>query len=170
MTEMKPLARRSPQPARAPTEAPGQAGSFPAVRLRRNRMHAWSRRLVAENVLTSADLIWPLFVSEGTSTRTAVDSMPGVDRISVDLAVAAAREAAALGIPAIALFPYTDPNLRSEDGSEAFNADNLVCRATRAIRKAKVDVGILLDVALDPYTSHGHDGLMVGGEIVNDLT
>jgi len=170
MTEMKPLARRSPQPARAPTEAPGQAGSFPAVRLRRNRMQAWSRRLVAENVLTSADLIWPLFVSEGNSTRAPVASMPGVERISVDLAVAAAREAAALGIPAIALFPYTDPNLRSEDGSEAFNADNLVCRATRAIRKAKVDVGILLDVALDPYTSHGHDGLMVGGEIVNDLT
>ena len=170
MTEMKPLARRSPQPARAPKEAPGEAGSFPAVRLRRNRMHAWSRRLVAENVLTSADLIWPLFVSEGNSTRAPVASMPGVERISVDLAVAAAREAAALGIPAIALFPYTDPNLRSEDGSEAFNADNLVCRATRAIRKAKVDVGILLDVALDPYTSHGHDGLMVEGEIVNDLT
>jgi porphobilinogen synthase len=138
--------------------------------LRRNRMRAWSRRLVAENVLTSADLIWPLFISDGNSTRTPVGSMPGVDRISVDLAVAAAREAVALGIPAIALFPYTDPKLRSEDGREAFNADNLVCRATRAIRKAKVDVGILLDVALDPYTSHGHDGLMVGGEIVNDET
>jgi porphobilinogen synthase len=170
MTEMKPLARRSPQPARSLKEPPGEAGSFPAVRLRRNRMHGWSRRLVAENVLTSADLIWPLFVSEGNSTRAPVASMPGVERISVDLAVAAAREAAGLGIPAIALFPYTDPKLRSEDGREAFNEDNLVCRATRAIRKAKVDVGILLDVALDPYTSHGHDGLMLEGEIVNDLT
>src|SRR5262245_16740042 len=135
MTEMKPLARRSSQPARALKESPGEAGTFPTVRLRRNRMRAWSRRLVAENVLTSADLIWPLFVIEGNSTRAPVASMPGVERISVDLAVAAAREAAALGIPAIALFPYTDPNLRSEDGSEAFNADNLVCRATRAIRK-----------------------------------
>ena len=170
MTEMKPLARRSPQPARSLKEAASEPGSFPAVRLRRNRMRAWSRRLVAENVLTSADLIWPLFVTEGNSTRAPVASMPGVERISVDLAVAAAREAAALRIPAIALFPYTDPSLRSEDGSEAFNENNLVCRATRAIRKAKVDVGILLDVALDPYTSHGHDGLMVGGEIVNDLT
>jgi porphobilinogen synthase len=170
MTEIKPLARRSPQPARSLKEPPGEAGSFPAVRLRRNRMHGWSRRLVAENVLTSADLIWPLFVSEGNSTRAPVASMPGVERISVDLAVAAAREAAGLGIPAIALFPYTDPKLRSEDGREAFNEDNLVCRATRAIRKAKVDVGILLDVALDPYTSHGHDGLMLEGEIVNDLT
>jgi porphobilinogen synthase len=170
MTEMKPLARQSPQGARPLKEAPGEAGSFPAVRLRRNRMRAWSRRLVAENVLTSADLIWPLFVSEGNSTRAPVASMPGVDRISVDLAVAAAREAVALGIPAIALFPYTDPKLRSEDGREAFNENNLVCRATRAIRKAKVDLGILLDVALDPYTSHGHDGLMAEGEIVNDLT
>jgi porphobilinogen synthase len=170
MTEMKPLARRSSQPVRSLKDTPGEAGAFPAVRLRRNRRRAWSRRMVAENVLTSADLIWPLFVSEGSSTRTPVDSMPGVDRLSVDLAVAAAREAEALGIPAIALFPYTDPKLRSEDGREAFNADNLVCRATRAIRKAKVDVGILLDVALDPYTSHGHDGLMLGGEIVNDQT
>jgi porphobilinogen synthase len=170
MTDMKPLARQTAQPARSLKDSPGEAGNFPAVRLRRNRMHAWSRRMLAENALTSADLIWPLFVSEGTSARTPVDSMPGVDRISVDLAVAAAREAQALGIPAIALFPYTDPKLRSEDGREAFNEDNLVCRATRAIRKAKVDIGILLDVALDPYTSHGHDGLMVGGEIVNDQT
>jgi porphobilinogen synthase len=172
MTEMKPLARRSAQPARAAKESQPElsAGAFPAVRLRRNRMRAWSRRLVAENVLSAADLIWPMFVCEGRNTRTPVDSMPGVDRISVDLAVAAARDAAARGIPAIALFPYTDPKLRTDDGREAFNPDNLVCRATRAIRKAGVDVGILLDVALDPYTSHGHDGLMVAGEIVNDLT
>ncbi len=172
MTEMKPLARRSPQPARSLQEAPldPSPGAFPAVRLRRNRMRAWSRRLVAENVVSTGDLIWPMFVCEGAGMRTPVGSMPGIDRISVDLAVAAAREAAALGIPAIALFPYTDPKLRTDDGREAFNPDNLVCRATRAIRKAGVDVGILLDVALDPYTSHGHDGLMVAGEIVNDLT
>jgi len=99
-----------------------------------------------------------------------VDSMPGVDRISVDLVVKAAEEALALGIPAIALFPFTDPTLRSEDGAEAFNPDNLVCRATRAVRKAGLDIGVLLDVALDPYTSHGHDGLMRDGEILNDET
>ena len=96
--------------------------------------------------------------------------MPGVDRLSVDLVAVAAEEAGRLGIPAIALFPYTDPKLRTDDGREAFNPDNLVCRATRAIRKAGLDVGVLLDVALDPYTSHGHDGLMRDGEIVNDET
>jgi porphobilinogen synthase len=171
MSDRKPLARPGPQPARALGPAvPLEAGAFPAVRLRRNRRHAWSRRLVAEHVLTASDLIWPIFVAEGTGRRTPVESMPGVDRLSLDLAVNAAQEAAALGIPAIALFPYTDPQLRTEDGREAFNPDNLVCRATRAIRQAGVDVGILLDVALDPYTSHGHDGLMVAGEIVNDPT
>ncbi len=171
MTDMPPLLRPAGrQPLRREAPQPGlKAGAFPAVRLRRNRMHAWSRRLVAEHVLTSADLIWPLFVAEGSSSA-AVASMPGVDRLSVDLAVAAAQEAAALGIPAIALFPYTDPKLRTDDGREAFNPDNLVCRATRAIRKAGIDIGILLDVALDPYTSHGHDGLMLAGEIVNDET
>ena len=172
MSDRKPLARPGLQPARPLGPAPDllEAGAFPAVRLRRNRRYAWSRRLVAEHVLTASDLIWPIFVAEGTGRRTPVESMPGVDRLSVDLAVSAAREAAALGIPAIALFPYTDPALRTEDGREAFNPDNLVCRATRAIRQAGVDVGILLDVALDPYTSHGHDGLMVAGEIVNDPT
>ena len=171
MTDMPPLLRPAGrQPLRREAAQPGlKAGAFPAVRLRRNRMHAWSRRLVAEHVLTSADLIWPLFVAEGSSSA-AVASMPGVDRLSVDLAVAAAQEAATLGIPAIALFPYTDPKLRTDDGREAFNPDNLVCRATRAIRKAGIDIGILLDVALDPYTSHGHDGLMLAGEIVNDET
>ena len=186
---MKPLAQRRPTPAEgaakpAPVEAlkpaaarPAKpapersgAGAFPAVRMRRNRRTRWSRRLVAEHVLTPADLIWPIFVVDGRGVREPVASMPGVERLSVDLAVAAAEEAAALGIPAIALFPYTDPKLRTEDGREAFNRDNLVCRATRAIRKAGLDVGVLLDVALDPYTSHGHDGLMRDGEIVNDET
>jgi porphobilinogen synthase len=99
-----------------------------------------------------------------------VESMPGVDRLSVDLTVEAAREAVALGIPVVALFPYTDPKLRTDDGREAFNRENLVCRATRTIRSAGLDIGVLLDVALDPYTSHGHDGLMRGGEILNDET
>jgi porphobilinogen synthase len=138
--------------------------------MRRNRRTRWSRRLMAEHTLTPADLIWPMFVVEGRGVREPVPSMPGVERLSVDLAVAAAGEAAALGIPAVALFPYTDPKLRTEDGREAFNVDNLVCRATRAIRKAGLDVGVLLDVALDPYTSHGHDGLICDGEIVNDAT
>jgi porphobilinogen synthase len=145
-------------------------GQFPAVRMRRNRKTRWSRRLVAESVLTSSDLIWPIFLTEGHNQRMPVASMPGVDRLSVDLAVEAAQEALALGIPAIALFPYTDPKLRSDEGREAFNPENLVCRATRAIRAADLDIGILLDVALDPYTSHGHDGLMREGEIVNDAT
>ena len=173
---MKPLARPVPQ-HRAPEgrgrdEPPpqGDAGRFPSVRMRRNRKSAWSRRLVAESVLTPADLIWPIFVTEGRNRRLPVPSMPGVDRLSVDLVGEAAEEAVALGIPAIALFPYTDAKLRSEDGAEAFNPDNLVCRATRAVRKAGLDIGVLLDVALDPYTSHGHDGLMRDGEIRNDET
>ena len=145
-------------------------GAFPAVRMRRNRKANWSRLLVGENSLSAADLIWPLFVTEGVAKRTAVATMPGVERLSIDLAVEAAREAAALGIPAIALFPFTDPKLRTEDAREAFNPDNLVCRATRAIKDAKLDIGVILDVALDPYTSHGHDGLLRDGEIVNDAT
>jgi porphobilinogen synthase len=144
--------------------------AFPAIRMRRNRKANWSRRLVQENALSPADLIWPLFVTEGIAKRTPVASMPGVDRLSIDLAVETAREAAALGIPALALFPYTDPKLRTEDAREAFNPENLVCRATRAIKEAKLDIGIILDVALDPYTSHGHDGLLVGDEIANDRT
>ena len=147
--------------------APGQ---FPNVRMRRNRRTGWSRRLTAENALTAHDLIWPMFVVEGQRVKQAVESMPGIDRLSVDLIVEAAAEAVELGIPVIALFPYTDPGLRTDDGREAFNPANLVCRATRAIRKAGLDVGVLLDVALDPYTSHGHDGLMGNGQILNDET
>ncbi len=145
-------------------------GAFPLVRPRRNRRAAWSRRLVAEHRLGVDDLIWPLFVVEGDNQRVPVSTMPGVERLSVDLVVEAASHAAKLGIPAIALFPYTDPKLRSDDAHEAFNPDNLVCRATRAVRKAGLDIGVILDVALDPYTSHGHDGLLVGGEIANDAT
>jgi porphobilinogen synthase len=139
-------------------------------RMRRNRRTDWSRRLVRENVLTVDDLIWPIFVIDGEGTRQPVASMPGVERFSVDLAVEAAGEAARLGIPVVALFPYTEPGLRDEWGSEALNADNLVCRACRAIKATVPEIGIMTDVALDPYTSHGHDGLMAGDVIVNDET
>src|SRR5262249_26905206 len=141
-----------------------------SVRPRRNRKADWTRRLVAENVLTVDDLIWPLFLVDGSKTRAAVPSMPGVERLSVDEAVREAERAAKLRIPCLALFPYTDPNLRDESGSEALNPDNLVCRAIRAIKRAVPDIGILCDVALDPYTSHGHDGLIRDGEILNDET
>jgi len=141
-----------------------------SVRPRRNRKADWTRRLVAETMLTVDDLIWPLFLVDGSKTRAAVPSMPGVERLSVDEAVREAERAAKLRIPCLALFPYTDPNLRDEDGSEALNSDNLVCRAIRAIKKAVPEIGILCDVALDPYTSHGHDGLLRDGVILNDET
>jgi porphobilinogen synthase len=140
------------------------------TRPRRNRKTEWTRRLVRENVLTTDDLIWPLFVLDGSSKRVPVASMPGVERVSIDEAVRDAERAAELSIPCIALFPYTDPKLRDEDGSEALNPGNLVCRAIRAIKKELPDLGVLCDVALDPYTSHGHDGLLRGGAIVNDET
>jgi porphobilinogen synthase len=126
--------------------------------------------LVAENTLSVSDLIWPVFVIEGENKRVAIASMPGVERLSPDLVVAAAKEAAGLGIPVIALFPNTDPKLKSEDGREAANANNLICRTVRAIKKAVPDIGILCDVALDPYTSHGHDGLIRDGDVHNDAT
>jgi len=162
-------------PERKTTSRPDAAaarltGGFPAVRMRRNRRTDWSRRLVRETTLTVDDLIWPMFVIEGDNQSVDVATMPGVSRLSVDNIVARAEEALKLGIPAIALFPYTDPGLRDDQASEALNPDNLVCRATRAVRAAGLDVGIILDVALDPYTSHGHDGLMSGDEIANDET
>ena len=138
--------------------------------MRRLRRTEWSRRLVAENVLTSADLIWPLFLVDGTNKREPVASMPGVDRISVDLVPAAAEQAHKLGIPVLALFPYTDPARKTEDGREALNPDNLVCRATRAVKATGLEVGVLCDVALDPFTTHGHDGLIKDGTILNDET
>jgi len=155
-----------------PVEAPA-AHTTPlelTTRMRRNRKSEWARRMVRENVLTTDDLIWPLFIVDGTNLRVPVASMPGVERLSVDQAVREAARAAALDIPCIALFPYTDPILRDESGSEALNPDNLVCQALRAIKKEVPEIGILCDVALDPYTSHGHDGLMRGNEIINDET
>ncbi len=143
---------------------------FPAARLRRNRKADWARRLVRETQLSVDDLIWPIFVRDGEGVEEPVASMPGVSRLSVDRAVVAAEEAQALGIPVIALFPYTDPGLRNEVGSEALNPENLMCRAISAIKDKVADVGLLCDVALDPYTSHGHDGLLENGEILNDET
>ncbi|HTY67222.1 MAG TPA: porphobilinogen synthase [Alphaproteobacteria bacterium] len=145
-------------------------GRYPRTRLRRNRRHAWSRALVAEHTLTTADLIWPVFVQEGKGKRTPIPSMPGVARLTVDELVKDARRAAKLGIPAIALFPVVPANRKSEDGDEAWNADNLVCRAVRALKKAVPDMGVVCDVALDPYTTHGQDGLVREGYVVNDET
>jgi porphobilinogen synthase len=166
---------RSPAafPPRPRGEArPGDAAErlYLAVRPRRNRRAEWARRMVREHVLTTDDLIWPLFVVDGTKVRSAVPSMPDVERLSVDEAVRAAERAAKLTIPCLALFPYTDPAKRDETGSEALNADNLVCRAVRAIKQEVPEIGILCDVALDPYTSHGHDGLLRDGVILNDET
>lgn len=144
--------------------------SFPATRMRRNRRTDWSRRLVAENALSANDLIWPLFLIDGEKKREAVPTMPGVERLSVDQAVLAAEEAVKLGIPVLALFPYTAAEHRDEEGSLATDPENLICRATRAIKKAFPEIGILCDVALDPFTSHGHDGLVRDETILNDET
>lgn len=140
------------------------------TRPRRNRKSEWARRLVRENVLTTNDLIWPLFVVDGANKRTPITSMPGVERLTVDQAVRDAERAMKLNIPCIALFPYTEASLRDEHGSEALNANNLVCQSVRAIKKEFPDLGILCDVALDPFTSHGHDGLIENGKILNDET
>ncbi|MEX2317122.1 MAG: porphobilinogen synthase [Pirellulales bacterium] len=146
-------------------------GRFPSTRLRRLRRYDWSRRLVAEHRLSVDDLIWPLFVHEGRERRGPVPSMPGVERLSVDLLVEAVSMAAGLGIPAVAIFPVTEPAKKTPDGAEAINPENLVCRAVRAVKQAHGDaIGVLCDVALDPYTSHGHDGLVRDGYVVNDET
>ncbi|NNM77958.1 porphobilinogen synthase [Sphingomonas sp. ID1715] len=147
------------------------SAAYPALRLRRTRSSAWSRALHAETVLTPADLIWPLFIVEGEGVEQPIATMPGVSRWSVDLIVERARDAAALGIPCLALFPYTPEPLRTDNGDEALNPDNLMCRAVRAIKDAVPEVGVLTDVALDPYTAHGHDGLVdERGYVLNDRT
>ncbi|QBR72488.1 porphobilinogen synthase [Beijerinckiaceae bacterium] len=140
------------------------------VRMRRNRKADWTRKLVREHSLTTADLIWPIFLRDGEDIREAVAAMPGVERLSIDQAVRAALEAAQLGIPALALFPYTDAGLRDAQGSEALNPENLICRACRAIKREVPNLGLITDVALDPYTNHGHDGLLRGDRILNDET
>ncbi len=147
-----------------------QRGLRLVQRPRRNRKSEWARRLVREHRLDASDLIWPVFLIEGAGRREPVASMPGVFRYSIDMAAEAVAHAAALGIPAVALFPNTEPALRDARGSEALNPENLVCRACGAIKAAAPDVGVITDVALDPYTSHGHDGLLEGDVIVNDET
>ncbi len=165
-------ANRNGLPMTAPLKPP-----FPDIdritgrrRARRNRRTDWSRRLVRETTLSVDDLIWPIFLIDGEKKREPVAAMPGVDRLSVDQAVAEAERAVRLKIPAIAFFPYTDPPQRDAMGTESLNAKNLVCSACRAIKKAVPEIGLIVDVALDPYTSHGHDGVMEGDEILNDAS
>lgn len=145
-------------------------GAFPRTRMRRNRRHEWSRNLVAENRLAPADFIWPVFVHEEKTARAPIESMPGIDRLSIAALIDDAGKAKELGIPLIALFPATPAARKSADGDEAFNPENLICRAVRAVKKAHPDLGVMCDVALDPYTTHGHDGLVRDGEVINDET
>jgi porphobilinogen synthase len=147
-----------------------QPAPFPASRPRRLRQASWIRSMVAENVLSPADFIWPCFVIDGKDRAEPVASMPGVERLTIDRLVAKTREARDLGIPAIAIFPYTDPAVKTPGSEEAWNPENLVCRATRAVKAAVPGIGVMLDVALDPYNSDGHDGIVRGSEIVNDET
>ena len=155
-----------PRPEFTPIVAP-----FPKTRLRRNRRDAWSRRLVAETRLRAADLIWPVFILDGRNRREPVSSMPGIERLSVDRLLPLLEEATELGIPAIALFPVIDAQLKTADGAAALDPDSLMCRAVRAIKAAVPDLGVICDVALDPYTTHGQDGLIDDeGYVLNDET
>ena len=149
---------------------PINPGTFPSTRMRRNRRDGWTRRLVAETALSVNDLIWPTFVHDSKRARTPIDTFPGVYRLSIDRLVDEVGRAAELGIPLVAVFPVTDPKLKTPDGDEAVNPDNLVCRAVAAIKKAKLDIGVMCDVALDPFTSHGHDGVIRDGYVANDET
>ncbi len=160
-----------PKPAH-PREKPAReadAAGYPRTRMRRNRKSDWARRLVAENVITAADLIWPLFIHDRPGAAP-IASMPGVERLSIELLVERAAKAAELGIPVIAVFPATDPARKTADGEEAVNPENLVCRAVRALKRQVPNIGVMCDVALDPYTTHGHDGLLRDGDVANDET
>ncbi len=149
---------------------PDFPGRFPQNRPRRNRRHEWSRRMIRESHLAVDDLIWPVFIHEGDNLREPISSMPGVERLSIDLMVEAVGNAQQLGIPAVALFPATDPAVKTPDAREAVNEDNLICRAVREIKKSCPDIGVMCDVALDPYSSHGQDGLVRDDYVVNDET
>ena len=149
---------------------PALPGAYTATRMRRNRRDDWTRRLVAENRLSVDDLIWPLFVHDSATPRAEIASLPGVQRLSIDQLVADAGEAVSQGIPLIAIFPAIEPALKTADGEESCNPDNLVCRAVRAVKDAHGDIGVMCDVALDPFTDHGHDGLVRDGYVVNDET
>ena len=150
--------------------ARGSRAEFPTTRLRRNRSSDWVRRLTREASPSIDDLIWPVFVQEGYAERTPIPSMPGVERLSIDLVVEAVGQAQDLGVPAVAVFPVTPTELKTPNGKEAVNADNLVCRTVRAIKERHEGIGIICDVALDPYTTHGQDGIVRDGVIVNDET
>ncbi|MET0343976.1 MAG: porphobilinogen synthase [Polyangiales bacterium] len=145
-------------------------GDFPRTRMRRNRRDDWSRRLTREFTLSADDLILPVFVREGSKDRTAIGAMPGVERLTIDLLVETAQQARELGVPAIAIFPVIDPAKKTDDGREAVNPENLVCRAVRAVKEQVQGLGVICDVALDPFTSHGQDGLVKDGYVVNDET
>jgi len=145
-------------------------GAYPRLRMRRNRRDDWTRRLVAEHVLAPADLLWPVFVHDGATAREPIASMPGVERLSIPALVDAAGEAQALGIPVIALFPATPAERKTPEGDEAVNPDNIVCRAIRAVKQAAPALGVMCDVALDPFTTHGHDGVLRDGYVANDET
>jgi porphobilinogen synthase len=144
--------------------------TFPSTRLRRARMQPWLRELVAEHRLHPSDLVWPVFIQEGKNQETPVASMPGVSRITLDILVKKAKKAQALGIPAIALFPLVDAQRKSPLGDEALFKDNLICRAISEVKNTVPELGIIADVALDPYTSHGQDGIVENGKILNDAT
>jgi porphobilinogen synthase len=142
----------------------------PDIRLRRLRSSSWMREMLCEKRLSTSDLIWPLFITEGENHREDVASMPGVERTSIDILCDKASEAADLGIPALALFPVVAENGKSENGAESYNPDNLMCRALAAVKAKVPNIGLIADVALDPYTTHGHDGLVMDGEVLNDET
>lgn len=145
-------------------------GKYPQTRMRRNRANEWSRRLVCENSIQASDFIYPIFVQEGSNTRSPIPSMPGIERLTIDELVKESSVIVDLGIPAVAIFPVVDPSLKTEEAKEAYNPDNLVCRAVNELKTTQPNLGIVCDVALDPYTAHGHDGLMKNGVILNDET
>ena len=148
-----------------------QRGMFPATRMRRLRANGFSRALVRESALTPSDLIFPVFVLDGETRREAIPSMPGIERLSIDLLVQAGAQAHGLGIPALALFPVVDQAQKSEGAEESFNPDGLVQRAVRALKEAQPELGVITDVALDPYTTHGQDGIIDdSGYVLNDVT
>ena len=145
-------------------------GRYPRTRMRRNRQASWVRAMVSEIALLASDLIWPVFVTEGGNSRDSIPSMPGVERLGIDALIETIYEVKDLGIPAIAIFPYTEDSLKSPDAKEAYNPNNLVCRAIKRVKKAHPDIGVICDVALDLYNSDGHDGLVENGKILNDET
>jgi porphobilinogen synthase len=153
-----------------PRNPSSSLSAYPRLRLRRNRRDDWTRRLVAETVLSPADFLWPVFVHDAAEARTPIASMPGVDRLSIPALVNAASEAHELGIPVIALFPATPAERKTPEGDEALNPDNIVCRAIRAVKKAVPNIGVMCDVALDPFTTHGHDGVLRNNDVANDET